>query len=85
LGVSGSCLDVERLTGHARLLTLTGAGGSGKTRLAIEAARRVRLSYPDGVWFVDLATVGESLLVVDAVAEALRLDSGQAPDPGRRW
>jgi predicted ATPase/DNA-binding SARP family transcriptional activator len=83
VGRERELLDVERLTGHARLLTLTGAGGSGKTRLAIEAARGVRSSYPDGVWFVDLATVGESLLVVDAVAEALRLDSGQAPDPGQ--
>src|SRR3954454_21395129 len=72
--------DVERLTGQSRLLTLTGAGGSGKTRLAVEAARRVRSSYRDGVWFVDLTTVGESLLVVDAVAEALKLDSGEAPD-----
>jgi predicted ATPase/DNA-binding SARP family transcriptional activator len=81
IGRERELLDVERLTGQARFLTLTGAGGSGKTRLAIEAARRVRLSYPDGVWFVDLAAVGESLLVVDAVAEALRLDRGQAPDP----
>jgi predicted ATPase/DNA-binding SARP family transcriptional activator len=72
--------DVERLTGQSRLLTLTGAGGSGKTRLAVEAARRLRSSYRDGVWFVDLAAVGESLLVVDAVAEALTLDSGEAPD-----
>ena len=72
--------DVERLTGQSRLLTLTGAGGSGKTRLAVEAARRVRSTYPDGVWFVDLATAGESLLVVDAVAEALTLNSGEAPD-----
>ena len=72
--------DVQRLTRQARLLTLTGAGGSGKTRLALEAARRLRTSYPDGVWFVDLATVGESLLVPDAVAEALGLDSDGAAD-----
>ncbi|MEO5744148.1 MAG: BTAD domain-containing putative transcriptional regulator [Terracoccus sp.] len=75
--------DVERLTSHARLLTLTGAGGSGKTRLAIEAARHVRSRYPDGVWFVDLAVVGESAQVVDAVAEALGLDSDFAPDRAR--
>jgi predicted ATPase len=65
--------------GHARLLTLTGAGGSGKTRLALEAAKAVRPDYVDGVWFVDLAAVGESLLVADAVAEVLGLDSGAAP------
>ncbi len=68
---------------RARLLTLTGAGGSGKTRLALEAARRARPAYPDGVWFVDLAAVGESLLVADAVSEALGLDSGAAPNRGQ--
>ena len=72
--------DVERLIAHARLLTLTGAGGSGKTRLAVEAALRVRSDYPDGVWFVDLATVGESLHVPDAVAEALGLDPAAGRD-----
>ncbi len=75
--------DVERLTSQARLLTLTGAGGSGKTRLAIEAARHVRPRYPDGVWFVDLAVVGESAQVVDAVAEALGMHSDFAPDRAR--
>ncbi|MDN5793067.1 MAG: winged helix-turn-helix domain-containing protein, partial [Brevibacterium aurantiacum] len=72
--------DVERLMSHARLLTLTGAGGSGKTRLALEVGRTAAADYPDGVWFVDLSTVGESLLVADAVAETLRLDSGAAPN-----
>ena len=74
--------DVERLIDRARLLTLTGAGGCGKTRLALAAARRVRSAYPDGVWFVDLAAVGESLLVADAVSEALGLDPGAAPSRG---
>ena len=49
----------------------------------MEAARRARPAYPDGVWFVDLAAVGESLLVADAVSEALRLDSGAAPSRGQ--
>jgi predicted ATPase/DNA-binding SARP family transcriptional activator len=83
VGRERELLDVERLTGQARLLTLTGAGGSGKTRLAIEAARRVRPNFPDGVWFVDLAAVGESSLVVNAVAGTLGLDFGEAPDPGQ--
>jgi predicted ATPase/DNA-binding SARP family transcriptional activator len=79
IGRERELVDVERLMGHARLLTLTGAGGSGKTRLALEAAKTVRPEYVDGVWFVDLAAVGESLLVADAVAEVLGLDSGAAP------
>lgn len=79
IGRERELVDVQRLMGHARLLTLTGAGGSGKTRLALEAAKAVRPDYVDGVWFVDLAAVGESLLVADAVAEVLGLDSGAAP------
>ena len=83
IGRERELVDVERLIDRARLLTLTGAGGCGKTRLALEAARRVRPAYSDGVWFVDLAAVGESLLVADAVAEALGLDSGAAPSRGQ--
>ncbi|BCW70960.1 BTAD domain-containing putative transcriptional regulator [Arthrobacter sp. NicSoilB8] len=79
IGRERELVDVQRLMGHARLLTLTGAGGSGKTRLALEAAKALRSEYVDGVWFVDLAAVGESLLVADAVAEVLGLDSGAAP------
>ncbi len=83
IGRERELVDVQRLIGRARLLTLTGAGGSGKTRLAVQAARNVHPSYPDGVWFVDLAAVGESLLVADAVAEVLGLDSGGAPNRGQ--
>ncbi|MGO4104709.1 BTAD domain-containing putative transcriptional regulator [Leifsonia sp. YAF41] len=78
IGRERELVDVERLIGRARLLTLIGAGGSGKTRLALEAAKNVRSGFVDGVWFIDLAGVGESLLVADAVAEVLGLDSGAA-------
>jgi predicted ATPase len=63
--------EVERDLAKARLLTLTGVGGSGKTRLALEAARELVNAYPDGVWFVKLAPLSERALVPKAVAEVL--------------
>ena len=62
-----------------RLLTLTGAGGCGKTRLALEVARDLVGAYPDGVWLVDLAPLSEAELVPQAVAQAL----GVREQPGR--
>jgi predicted ATPase/class 3 adenylate cyclase len=59
-----------------RMLTLTGAGGSGKTRLALEVARRLLDDYPDGVYLVSLATVTEPSLVLPAIAEALGISEG---------
>jgi predicted ATPase/DNA-binding winged helix-turn-helix (wHTH) protein len=56
-----------------RLVTIVGAGGIGKTAVALEVARQLVASYADGVWLVKLATVGEAPLVIAAVASALRL------------
>ena len=64
-------LEVEFELATSRLVTLTGAGGSGKTRLALEVARRLVDTYPDGVWLVGLAPLFEEALVPKAVAEAL--------------
>jgi predicted ATPase/DNA-binding CsgD family transcriptional regulator len=64
-------LEVEFELATSRLLTLTGAGGSGKTRLALEVARDLIEAYPDGVWLVGLAPLSEAALVPKAVAEAL--------------
>ncbi len=63
--------QIERELGTTRLLTLTGAGGCGKTRLALQAARDLVGSYADGVWFVELAPLSQEELVPKAVAEAL--------------
>ncbi|GGN19510.1 helix-turn-helix transcriptional regulator [Streptomyces fuscichromogenes] len=65
--------EVRRLLGRARLLTLTGVGGVGKTRLALEVAQGARAAFPDGVWLVDLAPVRQASAVAGAVAAALRL------------
>ena len=54
-----------------RLLTLTGVGGSGKTRLALEVVRSLVEAYPNGAWLVQLAPLSEGELVPKAVAEAL--------------
>jgi predicted ATPase/DNA-binding SARP family transcriptional activator len=65
----------------ASLVTLTGAGGIGKTRLAIEAADRGRAGYPGGAWFVDLSPLAENGLVPRAFLAALRCpdEPGRAP------
>ena len=54
-----------------RLVTLTGAGGSGKTRLALELATSVARAFPDGVCFVDLAPLGDAAHVPSAIAQAV--------------
>src|SRR5215210_4669928 len=63
--------EIERRLGLTRLLTLSGAGGSGKTRLALRAAREIVGSFEDGVWWVDLASLSDAGLVPRRVASAL--------------
>ncbi|MFI5691781.1 BTAD domain-containing putative transcriptional regulator [Kribbella sp. NPDC051586] len=75
--------DVHRLMAQGRLVTLTGVGGAGKTRLAEEAARRLVDSYADGVWIADLVPVADPQLVADSVAAALGLDPAAGSDSMR--
>jgi predicted ATPase/class 3 adenylate cyclase len=71
VGRVAELIEVRRLLGMTRLLTLTGAGGSGKTRLALEAARELAETCADGVWLVDLAPLTDPSLVPQAVAVVL--------------
>jgi len=65
------------LLAEARLLTLTGPGGVGKTRLAVQLASVVADQFPDGVWFVDFSSLADGNFVWDKVAATVG-----APEPG---
>jgi predicted ATPase/DNA-binding SARP family transcriptional activator/DNA-binding CsgD family transcriptional regulator len=71
VGREQEVLEVKRLLSMTRLLTLTGAGGCGKTRLALEIARDLVGTYQDGAWLVELAALSRPDLVPRAVAAAL--------------
>ena len=70
--------DLTRMLPTSRLLTLTGPGGVGKTKLALRAARETARMYPDGTWFVELAAVQDPALVTQAAFAALGLQDRAA-------
>ena len=71
IGREKEVAEVKGLLNTARLLTLTGSGGSGKTRLSLQAAADLLTGEGDGVWLVELASVADPALVPQAVADAL--------------
>jgi predicted ATPase/DNA-binding SARP family transcriptional activator len=71
--------EAQEASPRTRLVTLTGAGGSGKTRLALQVAAEMRQDFPDGVWWVELASLMNPSLVAQAVAAAV----GVKEEPGR--
>jgi predicted ATPase/DNA-binding SARP family transcriptional activator/DNA-binding CsgD family transcriptional regulator len=79
VGREQEILELKRELAMTRLMTLTGVGGSGKTRLALEVARDLVGAYADGVWLVELAPLSEGKLVPQAVARAMRVRE----QPGR--
>ncbi|GMV60550.1 MAG: hypothetical protein AMXMBFR72_36370 [Betaproteobacteria bacterium] len=84
IGREAALADLARLLPQTRLLTLTGIGGCGKTRLALQFARQQLADFNDGVWFVDLAPLNEPNRVASVCAAALGLDPGsEAPTAER--
>jgi predicted ATPase/class 3 adenylate cyclase len=79
VGRSAELRELGKLVDAHRLVTVVGPGGAGKTRLAVEVAGERVDGYPDGVWFVDLASVTDPGLVAVTVAATL----GLRPEPGR--
>jgi predicted ATPase/DNA-binding XRE family transcriptional regulator len=79
IGREKEIAELTQLLAEARLLTLTGPGGAGKTRLALQVATGVADQFPDGAWLVELAPLAELELVPQAVATVL----GVREMPGR--
>jgi predicted ATPase/class 3 adenylate cyclase len=79
VGRESEIADIEAALRLRRLVTLTGVGGVGKTRLAVEVASQLSDEYPDGVWLFELAAVNDPTAVPDAVAAIL----GITQQPGQ--
>src|SRR5262245_47512835 len=70
--------ELQRLLSTTRLLTIAGAGGCGKTRLALEVARTLSATFADGARFVSLSAIGDATLLIPTIAQALAL--AESPD-----
>ena len=81
IGRDDKIAELLSLAAAHRLVTLTGAGGIGKTRLALAAARRLLPQFADGVWIADLAPLADPALVPTAVAASLGLELVGAVSP----
>jgi predicted ATPase/class 3 adenylate cyclase len=79
IGRESEVTELQAAVKAHRLMTLTGVGGVGKTRLALEVAARLADEFPDGVWFFDLAAVADPAAVPDALAAVL----GIIQQPGK--
>ena len=80
IGRERELAETAELIGRTRLLTLTGPGGTGKTRLALQLAATIAEQYPDGTFFVALEYVRDPALVIPRIAESIGLmETGQRP------
>src|SRR5258708_21995451 len=80
VGREAELAQLMSLLAQARIVTVTGYGGVGKTRLALRAADRSAFRYPDGVILLDLASVRDPVLLLPALTAALGADAHTARD-----
>ena len=73
IGREREMAEVKRLLGSTHLLTLTGTGGTGKTRLSLQLGADLLERFSDGVWLVEFATIDDAALVVETVASVLNV------------
>ena len=85
VGRESEIADVAAALRAHRLVTLTGVGGVGETRLATEVAGRLADEFPDGVWFFELAAVADPAAVPDAVAAVLNITQQPGKSAPRAW
>jgi predicted ATPase/DNA-binding SARP family transcriptional activator len=79
VGRGSELAEISKLLDVHRLVTLTGPGGIGKTRLAAEVSHRTLLRFPDGVWWIDLAPITDETMIATEVARTL----GVSAQPGK--
>ncbi len=82
IGRESDVAEIKAGLSNCRLVTLTGAGGVGKTRLAIEVGRTLLERYPDGVWFVELAPLADAQLIAPTIGAILGIGQGASSAPG---
>lgn len=81
IGRDDELARINTLLAENPLVTVTGTGGVGKTRITLEAGVRLLDRYPDGVWLVELAAISDASLVPGAVTTALGIDTSSAKTP----
>src|SRR5262249_50664359 len=81
IGRSQEIVEIEQLLDSTRLLTLTGAGGCGKTRLALRVVENLLDRFKDGVWWVELAVLDDPTLIPQAVSQTLKLPESLSRAP----
>ncbi len=73
IGRESDLVNVELMLSEARLITITGPGGCGKTRLALQIANKLKGVFPDGIWWVDLASLIDPALVAQLIVHTIGL------------